>query len=216
MIHDPTLSVIALARNTPAGIRLLGTSVAVAENKLATALHVVGPDHENLVAVLPRHVSIRDWQDAGDPSAHTCPVIVARVDAFRDLCVLEVPNVIMKFAHGVGTADDVLPGSAVTTCGFPHANNGRFIQTIQQSSVGARVLLPNNGIKSKHIILNIQTQPGQSGSPVFDDRSGALIALVVGSYVPSVQAGVIIGGIDPRTLHQTTHAVSAEYIRDML
>lgn len=207
----------ALARTAPGGGQPLGTAVAVGENVLATAAHVVGSDENNLVVVLPRHVNIFGWQDASDPAFRTWPVKIKRVDAFRDLCLLEVPNTVIKFSHSIGTAEDVLPGSTVMVCGFPHANNGRIIQTLQQSTVGARVLLPGNGVKSKHLILNIQTQPGQSGSPVFNAESGALVALVVGSYAPSAPGGrMIISGIDPRTLHQTTHAISAEYITDML
>jgi len=217
LIHDPTLSVFALARTTPTGFNPLGTSVAVAENQLATALHVVGSDESNLVVVLPRHVNFAGWQDASDTNFLAWPVKIKKVDAFRDLCLLEMPNSVIKFSHTLGTADDVYPGSTVISCGFPHANNGRLIQTIQQSNVGARVLLPNNGIKSKHLILNIQTQPGQSGSPVFDAETGALVALVMGSYIPPGPMGyMVIGGVDARTLHQTTHAVSAEYIKDML
>jgi hypothetical protein len=199
LIYDPTLSTLAIARNTPGGMQPLGTSVAVAENQLATALHVVGPDPNSLMVVLPRHVNVNGWQDASDTGFRAWPVSIKKVDAFRDLCLLEMPDAVLKFAHSLGAADDVPPGSPVVTCGFPHANNGRLIQTIQQSNVGARILLPNNGIKSKHLVLNIQTQPGQSGSPVFSAETGALVALVVGSYIPSAPAGhMIISGIDPR------------------
>jgi hypothetical protein len=41
--------------------------------------------------------------------------------------------------------------------------------------------------------------------------------MITGGYSPTGAAGgIIIGGIDPQTLHQTTHAVSAEYIKGLL
>jgi len=40
--------------------------------------------------------------------------------------------------------------------------------------------------------------------------------MVIGSYAPSIEGGIRLGNIDPYTLHQTTHAVSAEYIASML
>ena len=71
-------------------------------------------------------------------------------------------------------------------------------------------------IKSKHIVLNIQTRPGQSGSPVFRESDSMLVAMIIGSYAPNSSGSISLGGVDPHTLHQTTHAVSAEYILQML
>jgi hypothetical protein len=88
--------------------------------------------------------------------------------------------------------------------------------TEQRSSVGARIILGSQGIKTKHLVLNVQARPGQSGSPVFSDDGKLLVAMVIGSYAPGGGGGVIVGGIDPQTLHQTTHAISAEYITEIL
>jgi hypothetical protein len=40
--------------------------------------------------------------------------------------------------------------------------------------------------------------------------------MITGGYAPAGGGGVIVAGIDPQTLHQTTHAVSAEYILGLL
>lgn len=83
--------------------------------------------------------------------------------------------------------------------------------------VGARVLLGAGGVKVKHVVLNTQTRPGQSGGPVFTADGRTVCAMITGGYSPTGAAGgIIIGGIDPQTLHQTTHAVSAEYIKGLL
>ena len=45
--------------------------------------------------------------------------------------------------------------------------------------------------------------------------TGKVIALLVGAYVPTNEAGISLGGIDPQSLNQTTHAVSAHYLEGM-
>jgi hypothetical protein len=82
--------------------------------------------------------------------------------------------------------------------------------------VGARVLLSAAGTKVKHLVLNVQARVGQSGGPVYNDDFSLVCAMIVGGYTPPGPQSVILAGVDPRTLHQTTHAVSAEYIQDML
>jgi hypothetical protein len=88
--------------------------------------------------------------------------------------------------------------------------------TQQRSHVGARIILGSQGIKTKHIVLNVQAKPGQSGSPVFSEDAKVVVAMVLGSYAPGGSSGISLGGIDPQTLHQTTHALSAEYISGLL
>ena len=55
-----------------------------------------------------------------------------------------------------------------------------------------------------------------SGSPIIVPGSSSISAMLIGSYAPQVtNGGISIGGIDPQTLHQTTHAISAAYIKEM-
>jgi glycine cleavage system aminomethyltransferase T len=65
------------------------------------------------------------------------------------------------------------------------------------------------------IILNVQARPGQSGSPVLLSDGRTIAAMIIGSYAPRAGGGISLGGVDPHTLHQTTHAISAEYIREL-
>ena len=76
------------------------------------------------------------------------------------------------------------------------------------------ILIDAAGIKSKYMVLNIQTRPGQSGSPVLRDSDARLIGMLIGAY--SAGSFASFGGVDPSTLHQTTHVISAEYILDMI
>lgn len=94
--------------------------------------------------------------------------------------------------------------------GFPHCTEGRKVLTVQEADVGAKILLESNNIKSKYIVVNTQTRPGQSGSLVYDPKSNKIIAMLIGAFAPD--SGISLGGINPRELHQTTHCISAEYI----
>ncbi|XZH27861.1 S1 family peptidase, partial (plasmid) [Clostridium perfringens] len=139
---------------------------------------------------------------------------IIATDPFNDICILK-SNVHIYSTIEIGSADECVPGNSVAILGFPHADHGRLVLTEQQTNIGAKVLIENNGIKNKHLILNVQSRPGQSGSPIFDLKTKKLVAILIGSYAPYAGA-ITIGGIDPQTLHQTTHAVSAEYIKDMI
>lgn len=216
-VDDHSQDVVPIARLEPTGARLLGTGVVVAEGLLATALHTIGADDRNVVVIPPRHDNIDVYQDPSDRRVSTVPVKLVGADPFRDLCLIQLPPEVRYQAHiSIGGTDEIPTGAAVTAWGFPHANNGRMVLTVQRSHIGARVMLENSTIKSKHIILNTQTTRGQSGSPVFAIETGRLVAIIVGSYAPGAGSGIRLGDIDPFTLHQTTHAVSAEYIGEML
>ena len=107
-------------------------------------------------------------------------------------------------------------GENISIFGYPHCDHGRMVLTQQNTSVGAKILINSSGIKAKNIVLNIKSRPGQSGSPIIVPGSSSISAMLIGSYAPQVtNGGISIGGIDPQTLHQTTHAISAAYIKEM-
>ena len=114
------------------------------------------------------------------------------------------------------STDTVHVGENISVFGYPHSNHGRMVLTQQDTSVGAKILISNSGIKLKNIVLNIQSRPGQSGSPIVIPEKRSIAGILIGSYAPQVNGGISLGGIDPQTLHQTTHAISAEYIKEML
>jgi S1-C subfamily serine protease len=214
---DLSQLVFAVGRVEAGTVNLLGTAFAVGPNRLATAFHVVGADDRNLVLIEPKLTSLSEYQDTSDESVQFMPLSMVAADPVRDLCVLQMINGSTLPGHvTLGSSDDTPTGQQVFTLGFPHANYGRMVLTQQLAHVGARVLIGNAGQKSKHIVLNTVAREGQSGGPVFDAASGAVVAVLLGSYAPGGGGGISLGGVDPATLHQTTHAVSAEYLGAML
>lgn len=205
----------AVGRNGPAGIQLAGTAFAL--NKpgfFATASHVAGTDDQGLVLAFKKLSTVHDYQDTGDSSVQSFPVQIVAMDPFHDLAVLKADVGVVSNIT-IGGADQAPVGFGISSFGFPHADHGRMILTRQDAEIGSRVLIASGGIKAKHLVLNTQARPGQSGSPVFRKTDGILVGVLVGSYAPGGGGGISLGGVDPHTLHQTTHAVSAEYLSKM-
>jgi len=175
-----------------------------------------GGDDTNLSVVIPRIRTLLDYEDTTDTQYRVIPTKIAAIDSFRDICILEVSGLAGIPAYQITGADDVAPGDPVVAFGYPHMDTGRLVLTRQDAHVGAKVLIDASGIKTKHVVMNTLARPGQSGGPVFTADASKVVAMVVGAYVPGGSGGISLGGIDPATLHQTTHAISAEYIAEML
>lgn len=217
-MNDVSQVVCALGRHEAGSLTLLGTCFAVGPRKVATAFHVTGASDVGLAIVVPRFPNMLAYQDTSDSNVISIPVRIVAADPLKDLCVLEFirQGAQVSFSYGLSGTDSVPPGAPVVTLGFPHANFGRMVLTQQVAHVGARILIENSGLKSKHIVLNTQARDGQSGGPVFDAGLGSVVAVLLGSYAPRGGGGISLGGVDPATLHQTTHAISAEYLGAML
>jgi hypothetical protein len=189
----------------------------VTSKYLATAFHVVRGNDRNLVASLPAMSGVSDYQDTTVNHFNADAVKIVASDPMRDLCLLEMPKSwTAGVPYGIGGTDMLQPGAEVNVYGYPYMNFGRRVITVQRSHVGVKVLLSNQGIKSKYIVVNSYLHPGHSGGPIFDASTGTLWAVSIGSYSPGSGGMVIIGGVDPTTLHQTGHAVSAEYLKGMI
>jgi hypothetical protein len=215
-VHEAVPHIVyAVGRVTPGQVNLLGTAFVVGKGLLATTQHVVGGDERNLVLLGPRITKFSEYQDACPGEVSFTAAAIHAIDPVRDICILRIEGDLSP-NYDLGTADLAPPGTEVTTFGFPHADHGRLVLTQQNTAVGARVLIEASGIKSKHIVLNTQARPGQSGGPIFLKDSLQVAAMLIGSYAPGGGGGISLGGVDPHTLHQTTHAVSAEYIKDMV
>lgn len=113
--------------------------------------------------------------------------------------------------------DNIKVGGRVNIFGYPHSDHNRLVLTQQNTIIGAKTLVYSSKIKIKNIVLNIQSRPGQSGSPIIDENnSHSIIGMLIGSYAPQSSGSISLGGIDPQTLHQTTNAIPAEYINEMI
>jgi hypothetical protein len=158
---------------------------------------------------------LHSYQDTSNNQVLSIPATIYKSDPVRDICVLQIQNQ-LKSNIQIGGTDDVNVMDNLGVIGFPHCTQGRNVLTFQNTTVGAKILIDSSGIKSKHLVLNIQARPGQSGSPIFRLIDSQLIGMIVGVYVPNSNGSINLGGIDPQTLHQTTHAVSTEYISKMI
>lgn len=220
-IMDSSISqvVVGIGKIINNVVSILGTGFAVGTNKIATAAHVVGQDDDGLVILHCKVRSLDDYQDTTDQSVSATPVKLTAYDPIKDLAILDCPPE-LKFRLGyvISGADHAPPSTPVVSLGFPHADSGRFVLTQHRTFVGARVLLGSSGVKAKQLILNTQARPGQSGSPIFvgEGKSLSVCAMLIGSYAPPFGGSIMVGVIDPQILHQTTHAISSEYIKDML
>lgn len=206
----------AVGRIGPTGVQLLGTAFVLNRRGFfATASHVPGPDDSSLVLTFKPLLTLSDYQDTSNTSVRTVPARIIATDPFHDLTILRA-DIDAEAQLVVTGADDAPVGSQIVSFGYPHADHGRMVLTQQNAEVGARVLIESGGIKAKHLVLNTQARPGQSGSPIFRITDGRLVGVLIGTYAPTGGGGISLGGIDPQTLHQTTHAVSAEYLSPML
>lgn len=208
--------IYTVGRITPQGVQLLGTCFRLNQNGLlATASHVTDNDNNNLVVVISQITDLKNYQDTSNQQVRTIPATIYKVDPIRDICILKIQDTFQSNLV-IGSTDNIDVSENCGIVGFPHCVNGRNVLTFQSSEVGAKILIDSSGIKSKHIVLNIQTRPGQSGSPIFRLSDSQLIGMIIGSYAPNGGGGISLGGVDPHTLHQTTHAVSSEYITNMI
>lgn len=207
--------VFPVGRITPDGVSLLGTAFLIDKPGLfVTASHVCNNNDNNLVIVLSKTESFYDYQDTTHNQVNLVNAKVVQTDPFSDISILKI-DVDIKSSVNITSSDNCKPGDTVVLFGFPHADQGRMVLTQQVTQIGAKVLIDSSGIKTKHIILNIQARPGQSGGPIFS-KDLSVLGILIGSYAPRTTGGISLGGIDPQTLHQTTHAVSAEYIKEMI
>lgn len=213
---DISYVVHPVGRVTPNGVALLGTAFFInRRGLLATAAHVTGNNDSGLVIIMNKVASIQDYQDTSDTAIQYVPAKIKEINPIADVCLLEVP-ITVQSNFVLDSTDSIQVGEPIASFGYPHSDHGRMVLTQQDTSIGAKILINSNGIKLKNVILNIQSRPGQSGSPIVIPEKRAIAGVLIGSYAPKGNGSIILGGIDPQTLHQTTHAISAEYVKEML
>ncbi len=211
-----TQMVFVIGRITPNHVEMVGTGFLVSNNGvIATSQHVAGANDSGLVILAPHTKNIHAYQDLSDNSCATSPVRIVESDPVRDITLLKADLSWNGPIPRIGGFDDDNVGDEIGIFGFPHCVEGRRTLTYQRAEIGAKVLLESNGIKSKHAVINTQARPGQSGSLIFSPKDNSISGVLIGAWVPS-GGGISLGGINPRELHQTTHCVSAEYIKEML
>jgi hypothetical protein len=211
-----TQLVCVVGRVTPNHVEMLGTGFLVStEGHIVTTHHVAGSTDSNLVVLAPHVNDINAFQDLSDTKCQPIPVSIKEIDPIRDLAILKAEITFNGPLPKLGGFDDDNVGDEIGLFGFPHCVEGRRALTFQKAEIGAKVFIEASGVKSKHAVINVQSRPGQSGSLVFSPKDQTVSGVLVGAWIPQ-GGGISLGGINPRELHQTTHCVSAEYVKDML
>lgn len=196
-------------------INMLGSGFLITnEGKIVTARHVVGNETDDLCVLMPHIPNINAYQDVSNNSCCPVPAIIEDINPITDLCILKTDLRFNGQLPTLGSLDTISVGERIGIFGFPHCVMGRRVLTYQETEIGAKMLLETSGIKSKYATINIQTRPGQSGSLVFNLKDGAIVGLLIGTYAPS--SGVIIAGINPHELNQSSYCISANHIKEML
>ena len=207
--------VIGVHDRTEGSIRMLGTGFLISnDGKIVTARHVIGNETKDIVVLMPHVMNIDEYQDTADNSCRTVSAIVEDINPVTDICILKTQLNFSGVLPPLESLDNIKVGERIGMYGFPHCVMGRRVLTYQEAEVGAKMLLESSGIKSKYATINTQTRPGQSGSIVFNTKTGAIIGLLIGAYAPN--SGVIIAGINPHELNQTSYCISANHIKEML
>ncbi len=212
-----TQIVVVIGRINPDGVQMLGTGFLITKDgKIVTTKHVVGTDESRLVLLAPHIVDINQYQDTSDTKCAPIPLKIIEIDPIKDLCIVKADIVFEGNLPDLGSFDELKVGEKIDIFGFPHCVEGRRVLTFQETEIGAKILLESHGVKSKHAVINTQARPGQSGALIFSPRINKIVGVLIGAYAPSGGGGVIIAGINPRELNQTTQCISAEYIKEML
>lgn len=197
---------------------MLGTGFLIAGGRyIVTPRHVVGDNDTNLCIIIPSLTSFDEYQDTTLTTAKFQYVHIVKSDPFKDIVILEpvgklFPSPVSTI--GLGSTDDVQVGNEIMIFGFPHCVEGRRVLVMQKAMIGAKVMINSQGIKSKYLIINTQTRPGQSGSIIYSAKNNLIVGMLIGAFAPN--CGISLGGINPRELHQTTQCISAEYIKNMI
>ncbi|WP_122454166.1 S1 family peptidase [Pseudomonas viridiflava] len=213
---------------TPEGLVLLGSGFSVSTLKTATAAHVIGGDYNNIVVLQPLVNDIDDYQQTSNIGCQYVNTVIYDHNPIRDIVILQATptwntnpswrteNKWLPFPRlpNLSCLDQVKVGDNLNIYGFPHCGDNRCVITYQKTNLGAKVYLKTHNIPSKHGVVNFQSRPGQSGSPVLNEQ-GDVVAMLIGTYVPD-GGGIRFGNIDPASLNQTTHIISASYIKEML
>jgi len=159
--------VMSLGRRSSTGINILGTCFLTKNpGCFATASHVTQGNDKDLCVIIQNQDQLSDYQDASDNQVRCVPAFIDKIDTIHDTAIVRINEGLTSTIELV-SLDQVKVGTEIEIFGYPHAEHGRKILTKQSADIGAKILLSAAHAKIKHCVVNIQTRPGQSGSPIF-------------------------------------------------
>ena len=197
-------------------INILGTAFLISDNLICTTYHNIA-NQLNLVIINPKINNINEFQNYNDKTCNYSRIELLEASPHRDIAIFKIEGQVVD-TESIFEFVEAPVLSEMIIVGYPHSvedPEGRFILTFQKTYIGSKILLNSElgNIQNKNYILNTQTRPGQSGSPVFD-RNFNVIGMLIGSF--KLEVGAIVGGINPSSLNQTSYVISSEYIKEML
>ena len=212
--------IFLLGHSGPDGITPLGTIFSLKRpGFFATCAHVAGNKEKGLVLIKNTARRLSDYQDQSSNECIAYPVSIHSTHPFYDLTVIRLeggsPGDDFTPHLAIGNLDHASIGTPCTTIGFPHLDSGRRILTLQSCELGAKTILSPPPLRVRYGVINLLARQGQSGSPIVNNETKEIIAVLCGAYLPDNGVRVITAGVEVASLHQTTHAVAAEYIEEM-
>lgn len=149
-----------------------GTGFQLKTGELITCAHVVGNSTASEIVAISPYKSIVRFKK----------VIT---DTIRDIAIL-VPLLKLKGGLYLGNEDSLKIGNIVTTWGFPYGHNGPSPLLSVGYLSGFKSYL-GDSIKNdtiKHLVVNGAFNPGNSGGPLFCQRSDKVVGIVVSKMIP--------------------------------
>ncbi|MBL6735205.1 MAG: trypsin-like peptidase domain-containing protein [Shewanellaceae bacterium] len=213
-----TIGCIKKQDNGQKVIQMLGTGFFITKDKIVTthqAIHPSNIDQNELVILMTDLGDINQYQDTTNHSVQYIQATVCATDPFRGLAILTPTD--FSFPHTfapLGSFDDVDVADVVELIGYPYCVEGRRVLTYQTTEIGAKILLESHAIVSKHALINTRARSGLSGAVIFSRKLNSILGVLIGSYAPETQASALRE--TNARLHQTTHCISAEYIKEMI
>ena len=149
-----------------------GTAFQLKTGEFITCTHVVGNSTPSEIIAI-------------SPYASTIRFTKVITDTLRDIAFL-VPTMKLKGGLSLGNEDSLKIGNIVTTWGFPYGHNGPT-PLLSVGYLSGFKSYPGDLIKKdiiKHLVVNGAFNPGNSGGPLFCQKSDKVVGIVVSKMVP--------------------------------
>jgi len=188
---------------------------AIDQMKLAAGVlsgNLTWEDHQEFIGILPNKnilniqsdLSYNDLCNAYKEAMIPCKKISYSKDRNVDLALIQTINrELPKNTEALSLTKDfqndrklITPGSNISTIGFPATESNKYFVNLNQKDK-VQVMVVNGTVledPDKHDVkLNMNSRPGASGSPIFDDK-GKVIAVLYrsdGNFTQGILSGYI-------------------------
>ncbi len=162
--------------------RVVGTSFLLsADGWIATCLHVVESLDSPWIGI------------THEGELHEAKV--AGRNEHLDLALLKIDKEFNASPYLLGPGEPTVVGQSVGTLGFPLGPmtlaTGNTLRV--NLHVGFVSAIYNDSKRGNILWLDLTSNPGNSGSPLFDTRTGTILGMIHGEYVREIAQGVSVG-----------------------